>query len=263
MRAARGSSRDNSAASDKLAQAALGYAESGYEVLPLVGRGKRPLTRHGVKDATTNVDQIRSWWARRPRANIGLAVPPGYLVLDLDNSEALHRLRAQDLSLPTTATAATGRGQHLWYATGETLVRNRASLFPDVDIRAPGGYVVAPPSIHPNGGAYRWIVPLEPDAVTECPEWLLDLLDENRSSSFAPKPQQRQSLAAQVPQGRRNDTLARVAGFLFRRLPAAEAAELAYCWAQVKLRPPLPEAEILRTINSIAGCELRRQEERE
>lgn len=239
--------------------AALDLARMGFPVLPLRERGKPPLTRHGVKDATTNVDQIRSWWARRPRANVGLAVPPGYLVLDLDNPEALHRLRAQDLSLPTTATAATGRGQHLWYASGETLVRNRAGLLPDVDVRAPGGYVVAPPSIHPNGEAYRWIVPLEPGAVTECPEWLLARLTEDRSPGPSQQPS-RPGLGARIPQGRRNDTLARVAGFLFRKLPAAEAAEFAYCWAQVRMSPPLSDREIRRTLDSIAGRELRRRE---
>jgi len=238
--------------------AALDLARMGFPVLPLRERGKPPLTRHGVKDATTDVDQIRSWWNRRPRANVGLAVPPGYVVLDLDNSEALHRLRAQDLSLPTTATAATGRGQHLWYATGETLVRNRAGLFPDVDVRAPGGYVVAPPSIHPNGETYRWIVPLEPSVVTECPGWLLERLAENRSPGPSQQPW-RFGLAARIPRGRRNDTLARVAGFLFRKLPAAEAAEFAYCWAQVRMSPPLSDREIRRTLDSIAGRELRRR----
>ena len=248
-----------SIAASALLVAALDLARMGFPVLPLRERGKPPLTRHGVKDATTDLDQIRSWWDRRPRANVGLAVPPGYLVLDLDNPEALHQLRAQDLLLPTTATATTGRGQHLWYATGETLVSNRVALFPEVDVRASGGYVVAPPSIHPSGEAYRWIVPLEPDAVTECPEWLLDLLDENRSPDPSQQPS-RPGLGARIPKGRRNDTLARVAGFLFRKLPAAEAAEFAYCWAQVRMSPPLSDREIRRTLDSIAGRELRRRE---
>lgn len=242
-----------------LLDAALDFAGMGFPVLPLRERGKPPLTRHGVKDATTDLDQIRSWWARRPCANVGLAVPPGYLVLDLDNPEALHRLRARDLSLPTTATATTGRGQHLWYTTGEAVVSNRVALFPDVDVRAPGGYVVAPPSIHPNGETYRWVVQLEPGAITECPQWLLSSLAENQS----PGPSQqswRPGLAAQIPQGRRNDTLARVAGFLFRKLQAAEAAEFAYCWAQVRMSPPLSDREIRRTLDSIAGRELRRRE---
>lgn len=62
-----------------------------------------------------------------------------------------------------------------------------------------------------------------------------------------------------VPQGRRNQTLAQVAGLLFRKLPADVAAELAYCWAQVKMDPPLSDREIMRTLDSIANRELRRR----
>ena len=35
--------------------------------------GKHPMTKNGVKDATTDLDQIRKWWQRWPNANIGVA----------------------------------------------------------------------------------------------------------------------------------------------------------------------------------------------
>ena len=43
----------------------------GWPVFPIVARGKRPLTKHGFKDATTNTAQISDWWAQWPDANIG------------------------------------------------------------------------------------------------------------------------------------------------------------------------------------------------
>jgi hypothetical protein len=227
-------------------------------VLPLRPRGKQPLTPHGVNDATTDPDTIRRWWRRWPNANIGLAIPLGFLVVDLDSPEALQRLRADDLSLPTTVDATTGRGRHLWYSIGTATVRNRVALFPGVDIRTAGGYVVAPPSIHPSGAVYRWKVPLERSAIAECPEWLLDRLSANSTTRGRSSDAWHRKIAAPVPEGRRNQTLAEVAGLLFRRLPAQAAAELAFCWAQVKLHPPLSEKEVLQTINSIAGCESRR-----
>lgn len=61
-----------------------------------------------------------------------------------------------------------------------------------------------------------------------------------------------EAISKPVPEGRRKQTLAQVAGLLFRRLPSRAAAELAYCWAQSKLQPALPEAEVRRTIESIA-----------
>ena len=244
---------------ETLSEAALGHAGMGLSVLPLRERGKSPITLQGVKDAATDPEQIRRWWSRWPEANIGLAVPPGYLVLDLDDPEALGRLRARDLSLPTTATATTGRGQHFWYATGGVEVRNRVALLPGIDVRAPGGYVVAPPSIHPSGARYRWNVRLSRATVAEAPDWLLEMLSECPRSDPAGKRDWLRTIREPVTEGRRNQALAEVAGLLFRSLPADLAAELASCWAEVRLRPPLSDAEVRRTINSIAGCELRRR----
>ncbi len=242
-----------------LADSALTYAAHGWRVIPLRPRGKEPLTPRGVKDATTSADTIHRWWRRWPDANIGLAISKGLLVLDIDSPEALHHLRAEDLDLPATARATTGRGLHIWFATGDVAVRNRVSIFPKVDVRAPGGYVVAPPSRHPSGRLYRWEVELRRSAIADCPEWLLERLTAERTPRGRSANGWQRRIATPVPRGRRNQTLAEVAGLLFRRLPAQVAAELAYCWAQVKMDPPLADAEIRRTLDSIATRELRRR----
>lgn len=106
-----------------LNQAATAYAHAGWLVHPVKVHRKEPLTHHGVKDATNDLEQIRSWWSRWPQANIGLAIPQGLLVLDIDSTEALGYLQAEDLCLPTTTWATTGRGRHLWYSTGRTTVQ--------------------------------------------------------------------------------------------------------------------------------------------
>lgn len=55
-------------------KAALTYAERiKWAVHPLKPNAKTPITRHGFKDATTNPDQIRSWWMEYPAGNIGIA----------------------------------------------------------------------------------------------------------------------------------------------------------------------------------------------
>ena len=94
---------EDPAAKSSPLKAALDYAQRGWPVLPLCwpgpqgdcgcGRGhppdqvgKAPLTPHGVKDATTDPDTIRTWWRKWPKANIGIALEPaGLLVLDLDS----------------------------------------------------------------------------------------------------------------------------------------------------------------------------------
>ncbi|MDY7091576.1 MAG: bifunctional DNA primase/polymerase [Acidobacteriota bacterium] len=242
----------------RLVDHAFLYAREGWPVFPLRPRGKAPLTRNGVKDATTDSRRIARWWQRQPEANIGLAIPDGYLVLDLDTEDALHRLKVEDRVLPATAWARTAQGYHFWFrADGE--IRNRVGLLEKVDVRAAGGYVVAPPSVHPSGVAYSWEVELAPSAVAEAPSWLVELLEPSRPRQGREVVDWHRTLVEPVPQGRRNQALAEVSGLLFRYLPAVLAADLALCWAQVKLKPALPEPEVLRTINSIAGRELRRQ----
>ncbi len=70
-------------------EAALHYAlELGWRVFPC-GRedGKKPLTRHGHNDATTDESQIRSWWTEYPNANIGVPCDECQWVLDVDGEE--------------------------------------------------------------------------------------------------------------------------------------------------------------------------------
>ena len=52
---------------------ALKYALLGWRVFPCVPREKRPLTKHGVHDATTDLAEIRKWWESSPDANIAVA----------------------------------------------------------------------------------------------------------------------------------------------------------------------------------------------
>ncbi len=237
---------------------ALAYARSGWPVFPVVPQAKRPLTTHGVKDATTDLEVIESWWRRWPRANIALAIQPPFLVVDFDSEEALHRLKAEDWSFPTTVRGRTARGIHLWYRSPNP-VRNRVEILPDVDIRAAGGYVLVAPSVHPSSAVYRWEVRLRRNAIAEAPAWLERLMADAPAHQGRKTADWLKAISEPVPEGRRNQTLAEVSGLLFRNLPAGLAEELAYCWAQIKMSPPLQDGEIHRTLNSIAGRELRRR----
>ena len=244
-----------------LLQQALQYAEDGWPIFPVWPRGKKPLTTHGVKEATASQATVGKWWRQWPNANIGLAVPRGFIVLDVDSPDALRSLKFQDMELPTTSTSITARGWHFWYSVSRA-VRNCVGVFPGVDIRSSsGGYVVVPPSTHSSGVAYRWQVPLDRNAITGCPEWLRERVTERLSHRHQSRSAEdwHQAIKRPVSEGRRNQSLAEVTGLLFRFLPARVAAELAVCWAQVKLQPALPAAEVLRTIDSIAGRELRRK----
>lgn len=148
-----------------LLDSALAYAAHGWAVFPCRPRGKMPITAHGVKDATTDPDKIEAWWTDTPDANIGIATgaPSGIWVVDIDGEaglQSLRRLATIGHELPMTVSSGTGHGTHLFYAIppGAT-IRNRAGVWAGVDIRGDGGYVIAPPSLHPSGKTYRWIWP--------------------------------------------------------------------------------------------------------
>lgn len=154
-------------------QEALHYAELGMAVFPLVPRDKTPATEHGFKDATTDPEKIRKWWHLQPDCNIGIATGEvsRLVVIDIDNDETtgkdgsgeLRKWEKSNGDLPETWTVTTGRGgAHYYYRTTEDF-RSKASIFPSIDVRGNGGYVVAPPSVHPNGQPYEWDGMYNPD----------------------------------------------------------------------------------------------------
>jgi len=166
---------------DDVAGHALAYGCAGYEVLPLKGKvpaipSAHPLgdslrgtckggcgrDGHGVFDATTDLVRIANWWERYAMANIGCRVPEGVIVVDLDPRhgalEHLDRLEAAHGPI-RTRTAWSGRGdggRHFWFRhPGGQISSSR--LPRGWDLKTHGGYVVLPPSIHPDSGQpYRW-----------------------------------------------------------------------------------------------------------
>jgi hypothetical protein len=140
-----------------LALAAVALAERGYFIFPCKPRGKRPLTEHGYKDATNDVEVVRKWWEQYPDANIGL-VPglSGFLVIDVDGPIGEESLRCLGLDTVKTLFVKTGRGRHLYFARPNGRIGNAHDLGKGLDIRCDAGYVLVPPSVHPTGAKYQW-----------------------------------------------------------------------------------------------------------
>src|SRR5215831_15825462 len=128
----------------------------GWPVMPVKSHGKAPLTAHGVKDATTDVRSILHWPDRYgDDFNLGVATgAPGPSVLDVDDLDAASGLLAE-LENGETPESATGRpGKQLFY-----LGTSQGTLSLGYgELRQRGSYVVVPPSIHPNGKEYVWLV---------------------------------------------------------------------------------------------------------
>lgn len=139
---------------------ALGLARAGFGVFPLARRGKLPLIpeKEGGKghlDATTDLDQIKQWWTEHPFANIGLRPPLGVVVIDVDPRNGGDLLQLGDITR-TWCARTGGGGWHLCYRCSGK-VRSKVAGTRGIDIKGNSGYIVAPPSIHPNGTPYRWL----------------------------------------------------------------------------------------------------------
>ena len=173
-------------------ECALEYAQKGWHVFPVhyvlkdgacscgkdCGRlGKHPANPHGSLKATTNTEQIKCWWAERPKYNIGLATgDAGLQVIDIDvndgkvGAQSLAKLIDLNGPLPKTLTQQTGsRGTHYFFHSDKLYKNSTNKIGQHIDSRGKGGYVILPPSNHYSGGRYSWI---NSEPIAELPDWL-------------------------------------------------------------------------------------------
>lgn len=181
---------------------ALAYAARGWSVFPVYepnglggcscrksdchSPGKHPRCKNGFKDSTTDVEQIRRWWTAAPKASIGIATGDvsGLWVMDVDpkdgGNERLAELEADHGALPATPRTITGSGgSHILFRQRPGLRLSQGkqgnALGAGLDVRADGGYIVAPPSLHIGGNQYRWVEGTESLPIAEIPEWIIEL----------------------------------------------------------------------------------------
>ena len=225
-----------------LAAAAVKYRSRGFSVIP-VGADKKPIIEwKAFQQDPACQDEIEHWWETYPDANVGIVTGKvsGLVVLDLDGDESLPA--AKQLALPETWVAKTGRGWHVYFRHpgNGTQISNRAGILPHLDVRGDGGYVIAPPSVHPSGTRYAWIKSPEAVPLAELPANLLHLLMAPATAHLPTN-----GIGNPIPQGQRNDALYRIArGLLAKGLsPAAMTAALLAENGE-RCQPPMGEAEV-------------------
>lgn len=144
--------------------------------IPILPGTKRPATGNGWPDWEATKESVTAWWREHPDHNVGIRLGNGLVALDVDNRHdghiELEQLVAEHGALPPTAEVMTGRGdggRHLYFRASED---QQAWSTAGLQLKAAGGQVLAPPSIHPEAGReYVWIRPLE-DGVAPLPDWL-------------------------------------------------------------------------------------------
>ncbi len=243
--------------------AALAYARRGWSVVPMQPRKKTPLIAWEPHQARrAEPAEIEEWFRRWPDANVGIVTGEvsNLVVLDVDplhgGNDSLGNLERRHGTLPITVQAITGGGgRHIYFAFPLCRLSNRAGFAPGLDIRAEGGVVVAPPSIHPSGGIYAWAPGRGPEecATASMPSWLLHLARAPVGGRGHPTAYWRSLVEKGVSEGVRNTTIASLSGrLLWHGVDPSVVCELLLCWNRVRCRPPLDDAEVVRTVSSIA-----------
>jgi replicative DNA helicase len=234
--------------------------------------------------------EVTDWFTNNPAANIGIitGAVSNLVVFDLDSSAAVHF--AEEMGgFPDTAKVKTGRGYHLYMKHPGFEIKNDVNKNLKLDIRADGGQVVAPPSIHGSGHQYEWvqgasIFDIEP---AECSQWMIDYLkdvadDFHPSSGLektikdTPRPDESKAdipsravtvetktlknkkrdyldiLTNGCVDGERNNSATIYVGHLFAMgMKESEIWEIFKLWNKEKVKPPLGEDDLMKIFNSI------------
>jgi hypothetical protein len=247
--------------------AALQLAQKGLAVFPCQPRGKEPACDTGLHAATTDLERIDRWWHAFPDLNIGVATgtASGIFVLDIDGEDgegSLLKLEGEHGTLPPTVEAITGKGRHCYFCTGKHKISNSVGqIGVGLDIRGDGGYVIAPPSIHPSGRAYAWSVDTS-NEFADAPDWL-HLLIGSHAAKKAGKPLEHwhKVLTQPIRNGERNTTLASICGKLYHNglIDAFLIYDLIMCVNIARCEAPLPPDEIEAIVISVGRTHMKRQ----
>ncbi len=248
---------NNDTTNAKLQQALHYLKDKKWSIIP-IGKNKRPLISWKKYQTELALEkEVIGWFKKYPQANI--AVVTGKIsnlaVVDIDPRHGGSDEYFKDIV--TVKVKTGGDGLHLYFGY-EDGIQNHVAIKEGIDIRGEGGYVIAPPSIHPSGKPYEWLV--DPDnSIAPLPKFLKDWITEwvpvGSSSKW------KEEVLNGVSEGQRNNTAASVAGKLLKRHPRVEWNTEAWMhlknWNEAKNKPPLSENELRQVFNSIAQRELR------
>jgi Bifunctional DNA primase/polymerase, N-terminal len=151
--------------------AALNLTQRGIAVFPCKSADKAPLTANGFKDATTDPAAVTAWWTDSPGALIGVPTGARFVVLDLDlqHVEAQQWYADNSHRLPLTRKHTTrSGGRHLLFKPHDGVKCTTGKLWPHVDTRGRGGYIIFWPA--------EGYEVLHGGVLAEVPAWIIEAL---------------------------------------------------------------------------------------
>jgi RecA-family ATPase len=226
------------------------YVDTGWSILPVKPEEKRPFMSNWLQYMKTRAtrEMVENWFTNLSGAGVGMVTGKisNIIVLDVESycptpiEEILKKY-------PTQLISKTGSGgYHLFYQYPQnvTKVANRVRIFEGADLRADGGFIVLPPTRHPNGNNYEWVQKGTPMAFP------LSLLDLESKPTVQNEGWITEALRG-VSEGGRNDTCARLAGYFFKKGMTYDIVEALILDWNERNDPPMPVHEVRTTLKSI------------
>lgn len=226
------------------------FTKLNWRIFP-TGRNKIPLIGWSkYRTVKPTVEEVTQWFAQFPTANIGLITGEStdVVVIDIDPR---HNGTDEDFKdIKTVKSKTGGGGFHLFFKYEAGLV-NKAGIKEGIDVRAEGGYVVLPPSIHESGNKYEWINSPDTTPLAPLPDFVKNWFKKSKTNS---KSNWNPNILDGTKEGNRNESAASVAGKLLKRFPEGEWETEAYThfknWNSQN-KPPLSDKELRAVFESI------------
>lgn len=231
--------------------------------------GKNAILKGFPDRKIASEQEISSWWRDGSTNNIGIITGGGLVVLDVDHDpdkgafgyEDLAELESENGELPMTWVAKSGGGGEHYYfhCTESAKLKNRARFYGALDIRTDGGYIVTPPSIHPDSGReYEWDADRNPGntELAELPGWLYELLPKHEEQTERKNRPSGNSKTATFKEGSRNQELCSLAGKMRRQGLTVDEIEAALQTInENRCNPPLERVEVSTIAASVGRYE--------
>lgn len=268
----------STAAENQLVQAALEYASYGWRVIPLHNLaprggctcrkgakcptpGKHPRLSAWQKAATTDEEVIAEWWEQWPKANVGVVFGKDSGIIDAECDSEEEQQILFDLfggEIPPTVSFKSSRGRHWLFLWRDDLplggVCKAGALAIRVGNDEKGAMSVFPPSQHPSGKQYQWVVAPTECEVAEIPDEVAAKLAnqewDGKKESKKKSPEHWERVTGSVKDGQRNNSIASVIGKLLRMASSlGDDASTDVIWQSVqaineRYDPPLSQEEL-------------------
>src|SRR5215831_10259540 len=241
-------------ASHSIIEAAINYRRRGFSVIPIIAKDKKPMVQwEPYQKELASEGTINHWFISWPNANVAIVTGAisDCVVIDLDTAEAKDEIKAlvPDDDLSAVPRVRTGRGgYHLFFKHPGVNIQTRAGVLPKTDVRGDGGYVVTAPSIHESGKSYKWEVPLNGE-LPNLPAKLFKLISSPSPATVSPNGYREKFDTAQalagVPEGRRDETLFKLACKLRNAGVPRDMAETLILEAAKNCEPPFSQSAAL------------------